>query len=218
MILILVAIFMASTLNAVIFTYGYILLLSAASNTVKYHLKYFVYVTAPLLLVLLALWGLVVPANQVPRPFDSGIAYATYTWLRILACGGAIQSLFMPLIESPSHLKDLFKKTGLGSMGVLVTSAIIFLPELKRRLNLVMDARRAQGEGINGLVGVKNLPTLLMPLVSSLLDSSNKRAELWGHRGIMRINGPSEDVTYNTLCGGTLLTLSALACLIVNII
>ena len=38
---------------------------------------------------------------------------------------------------------------------------------------------------MRGLRGLYDLPGLLMPLVSSLLDAALQRAELWSHRGVL---------------------------------
>lgn len=142
--------------------------------------------TAPILLALWLIWGYFMPPGKVPAPHGTGAEYAVFLWLRVVICGGALQFLFVPLLAHPTHMKDFLDRTGLrGSLGTLIMSSMVFIPETGRRLAQVIDARRAQGRKLSGLRGLRELPTLLMPLVASLLDSSVKRAELWAHRGVL---------------------------------
>jgi len=153
--------------------------------------------------------------NNVPAPHRTGVEYALYCWLRVVACGGALQFLFVPLIDHPAHLKDFLDRTGLrGSVGTLIVSSMVFIPETRRRLAQVVDARRAQGHTLAGLSGLRELPTLLMPLVASLLDSSVKRAEVWAHRGVLekRANLDLGAASYQSGQGYTALALGLAVC------
>jgi energy-coupling factor transporter transmembrane protein EcfT len=141
---------------------------------------------APILLALCLVWGYFMPPGNVPAPHGTGVQYAIFLWLRVVICGGAFQFLFVPLLAHPAHMKDFLDRTGSrGSLGTLIMSSIVFIPETVRRLRQVIDARRAQGRKLSGLSGLREVPALLMPLVASLLDSSVKRAELWAHRGVL---------------------------------
>jgi energy-coupling factor transporter transmembrane protein EcfT len=158
----------------------------AVSGIGASHLRFVCYVTVPILLALVLVWGIFMDASKVPIPHRSGLQYALFCWLRIIICGGTLQFLFIPLLEHPINLKDFLDRTGLrGALGTLIVSSIIFIPETRRRLAQVIDARRAQSRNLSGVRGLRELPTLLMPLVTSLLDSSVKRAEVWAHRGVL---------------------------------
>lgn len=180
------AIFAAKTLLAISLVYLAVLFVVIASHVGTNHLRFVAFVTLPLLLALVVVWGWVVDPLQIPASHQSGFTYALFTWLRIVACGGALQFLFLPLIESPIQLKQFLERTGLsGSVGTLIVTSIVFLPEVRRRFLRIVDARKVQGNVVSGLRGLRELPTLLMPLVSSLLESATTRAELWSHRGIL---------------------------------
>jgi energy-coupling factor transporter transmembrane protein EcfT len=185
-VLFIAAIFGTHTLLAMTSIYVLVLAAVAACGVGKSHLRFIILVTGPLLIALLIVWGWVVDARQVPSPHN-GFGYAVLTWLKIVACGGVLQCLFLPLVEQPAHLRGFLERTGLsGSFGTLIVSAIVFLPEVRRRLAIILDARKAQGYRVTGLSGLLAIPTVLMPLVSSLLDSATKRAELWSHRGVLQ--------------------------------
>ena len=146
--------------------------------------------TAPILLALLLVWGYFMGPGKVPAPHGTGVEFAVFLWLRVVICGGALQFMFIPLLSHPTHLKDFLDRTGLhGSLGTLITSSLIFIPETSRRLAQVIDARRAQGHNLSGIKGLREVPMLLTPLVASLLDSSVKRAEVWAHRGVLDNGG-----------------------------
>lgn len=149
-------------------------------------LRFVGFATMPILLALLLVWGCFIDPGKVPAPHRTGVEYAFFCWLRVVICGGTLQFLFIPLLEHPAHLKDFLDRTGLrGSLGTLIISSVVFIPETRRRLAQVIDARRAQGRKLSGLAGLREVPTLLVPLVASLLDSSVKRAEVWAHRGVL---------------------------------
>lgn len=184
--LIVAAVFFAASITNLVFVYTAVILSLMAARLLVEHLRFVGLVTAPLLIALLLVWGWVMDPVEIPPPHHTGVAYAFFLWLRIVACGGALQFLFLPLVEQPTRLRDFLCRTGLeGSIGTLILTAIIFLPEMSRRLGRIIDARRAQGHALTGLQGLRELPTLLMPLVSTLLDSATKRAELWSHRGLL---------------------------------
>ena len=102
--LFVVAIFAARTLFSMTLIYALVLVGVAACQVVKPHLRFVVFVTGPLLLALLIVWGWLVDPRQIPAP-HSGFSYAAFTWLRIVACGGILQCLFLPLVEYPAQLR-----------------------------------------------------------------------------------------------------------------
>lgn len=185
--LLVVSIFLTKSLMGLGSVYILTILLVMSSHISLNHFRFIIYITIPLLLALLLMWGWVIDPHQVPLFHKNGINYALFLWLRVVSWGGVLQFLFVPLITQPSHLKDFLDRTGLGgTFGILIIASIVFLPEMHYRLRRIIDARRAQGSPLRGLNGIKELPTLLMPLVSSLLDSAASRAELWSHRGLLK--------------------------------
>lgn len=164
----------------------------AAARAMKLHAR-FVLATLPMLLGLLVMWGWLKPLGLHG---DGSALHGVHVWIRVVACGAALQGLFVPLARHPENLRDFAERSGLGaSLTTVVVSSVVFLPEIKRRLELLVDARRAQGHPVRGLTALRELPTLLMPLVSSLLDSAARRAELWTHRGILQQRRNSEPAT-----------------------
>jgi len=197
------------------FVYALIFLLILLSGVTLRHIRFIIYISAPLLIALLIMWGWIIDSHQVALSSVSGKEYAIYLWLRIISWGGVLQFLFAPLIENPTHLKDFLRRVGLsGSFGTLIIASIVFLPEMQRRLAQITDARRAQGNSLGGLKGMKDIPTLMMPLISSLLDSAAKRAEFWSHRGILE---PGRIVirenSYSSLQSVFLAVLSVASCI-----
>lgn len=199
--IIVVAVFASGNLAALGLVYMYVIVAVLAADVVVSHAKFAVFISFPILLALLLVWGWAVNPDKVPLPHASGISYAIFCWLRIVACGGVLQALFLPLVEKPSHLTTFLKATGMsGPLGTLIVSAIVFIPEIKHRLDRIIDARRAQGHEVSGIRGIMQLPGMLMPLVSSLLDSASKRAELWSHRGVLdRYSRSPVAVSYSQL-------------------
>jgi len=212
--LIVVTIFLTKSVLGLLLIYSLVLILLLSSRVILNHFRFVFYVTMPMLLALIILWGLIIDNRQIPLSNVSGIEYALFLWLRILSWGGVLQFLFLPLVEMPSHLNEFLRRAGLsGSFGTLIIASIIFLPEMRRRLSQIVDARRAQGIPLRGLKGVKDIPTLLMPLIASLLDSAAKRSELWSHRGILEtVRGSEVDFFYSRLQGAFVLMLSIASC------
>lgn len=215
--LIVVAIFLARSMAGLILVYSFVILLLLVSRVSLNHFRFVAYVTMPILLALVVLWGWVIDSQQVPFSYKTGVNYALFLWLRIVSWGGMLQFLFLPLIEHPSHLKSFLDRTGLrGVFGILIITSIIFLPEMRRRLGQIIDARHAQGNSLRGLKGLKDLPSLLMPLVSSILDSAAKRAELWSHRGILESGrGASREIAYNIPLSAFFLMYAFASCVMV---
>lgn len=185
-VMLVVAVFISTNLVALGLVYALVVVAIIAVGVVGSHARFVVFVSSPILLALLLVWGWVMLPARVPSPHASGIGYAIFSWLRIVICGGILQGLFLPLVLKPNHLTSFLKATGLERVaGTLIVSSIIFLPEIKHRLARIIDARRAQGHVVRGIQGLLQLPSILMPLISSLLDSAIKRAELWSHRGVL---------------------------------
>ncbi len=213
--ILVIAVFLSANLEVVAIIYMLVTVAVIATGVIGSHIRFVVFVTSPILLSLLLVWGWVMDSAKIPIPHANGVAYAVFSWLRIVACGGVLQALFLPLVQRPQYLRRFLDTTGLkGPVGTLLLASIVFLPEVKRRLAHVIDARRAQGHIVNGVQGLRQLPSLLMPLVSSLLDSASRRAELWTHRGLLdRYSSSPSEFAYERLQSATtvIMALTALA-------
>jgi len=175
-----------TSLPALVWVYSMVLLLVLLVSVAAEHLRFVAKLSLPLLVMLAVIWGIVLDQAQVPRPGFTGWQYAVFTWLRLVACAAALQACFLPLLRSPGHLRAFIAAWRLPrSLAVLILGALVFLPEVQRRLGRVVDARRAQGFRVSGLQGLRDSPRLVTPLVSSLLSSAVLRAEFWGHRDIL---------------------------------
>lgn len=197
--LMVAAVFLSEKITTLLPVYALVLTAVLVSHISANHLRFVFFITTPLLIALLLVWGWLIDASQVSAPHQSGIHYAFFLWLRIVASGGLLQCLFIPLIEQPAYLKIFLERTGSGvALSTLILSSITFLPEIRRRVGRITDARRAQGYSLRGLKGLRELPTLLMPLVSSLLDTAAQRAEFLSHRGILdRGHGTAREIDYS---------------------
>lgn len=154
------------------------------AGLVRQHLRYVALVTGPILVTLLVVWGLI--AKAAPVSGVSGIEFALVTWLRISITGGAFQWLVLPLTERPILLRGFLDTLGIrGAFATMIISPIIFVPEVRRRFLMIVDARKAQGHRATGFSGLLSIPTMLGPLVASLLDGAIERAELWEHRNLL---------------------------------
>jgi hypothetical protein len=156
-----------------------------AAGVARQYVRFILVVTIPLLIALLVVWGWLVP-NQHPASYHSGITFAVANWLRVAATGAAFQAFLIPLIDHPAELHRFLRETRVSPsiVHVLVT-AVIFLPEVGRRLARLMDARAAQGYPNGPIARLMATPKLLMPLVASLVDTAIRRAEFWSHRGVL---------------------------------
>lgn len=156
------------------------------------HFRFVATVGLPLLVALLIVWGVINPPRAAGQL--SGIAFALASWLRIVILGGVFQWLMLPLANHPVHLKAFLQQLRLPpSSGALLVAPILFLPEIRRRLGRIVDARRAQGLPSRGLAGARALPAMITPLVASLLESSLARSELWSHRRVLERDLPRAD-------------------------
>jgi energy-coupling factor transporter ATP-binding protein EcfA2 len=165
-------------------SYGVLLMAIIAAGVLRPHARFVLLLSTPILLALLLVWCIAVPKAQLPLGYSSGYVYALSTWLKLLITAGALQWLFLPLLEQPRALRRFLHGIHIrGQLLVLLLSTLAFIPEIDRRVRLIIDARRAQGVSPSGFRALLDLPTILMPLIASLLDSANKRAELWTHRG-----------------------------------
>ena len=155
----------------------------ALAGIARPHFRFVVLVTLPLLLALTLIWGFLVAP---PTRGIGGFSYAFATWLRIVVCGGVVQWLLLPLVEQPAHFRTFLQRLNVPpSVGTLLITPILFLPEVKRRIDRIVDARKAQGLKASGFSGLMALPAMIVPLIASLMDSALARAELWTHRGLM---------------------------------
>jgi hypothetical protein len=137
--------------------------------------------------------------SKISNSSVASFSYSLITWLRIVVSAGIFQSYLLPIFMRPLYLKSYIKSLKLsGDIAILIVSAVLFIPEIKRRYSLVIDATKVQGNYKSGFRALFNLPYLLMPLVASLLDISVERASLWQQRGIIERYTSSDIVfTYN---------------------
>ena len=185
--LVIASVFLATRPIDQAITYALVLAAVCAAGLVRQHAQFLVTVGIPLLIALLVIWGYLVepPSSNGQNRFD----YVLLIWLRVAAAGGALQWMLLPLVEQPLHLRAFLSALRLsGSIGTLLVTPILFLPEVRRRLARIIDARKAQGLPTRGLAGLRAMPWMLMPLISSLIESSLARAELWSHRGLLTYN------------------------------
>lgn len=183
----IVAVFLAPSLTKLAWVYTVICVAVLLTQTVYSHIRFVLLVGLPLLVALLLVWALAADPARIPAPHSSGVELAVFNWLRIIGCAGVLQALFHPLVEHPLWLKDFLRRAGMPqALSTIIVASLVFLPEVRRRLSAVIDARKAQGHALSGLRGILQLPTLLVPLVASLLTSATKRAEFWEHRGILQ--------------------------------
>lgn len=186
---IVAAAFLATSLRDLLFLYAMVLAASAVTGVLREHLGFVFRLASPLLAALLLVWGVWLDASRVPDPGVSGWVYAWTTWLRFVCCAGVLQVCFLPLLRSPLRLKEYLATCRLPNwFAVLMMGAVVLLPEVRRRFFRVVDARRAQGHALRGAAGIRQLPLIVMPLVSSMLDSAVQRAELWSHRGLLTVD------------------------------
>lgn len=163
--------------------YGLILAGLGAAHAVRQHVR-FLLATLPLLAALLFIWAFVAPPHEGEQV--DGLALATLFWLRICILGGTFQWLLLPLTESPVHLRGFLDRLRLPAWATLLfITPIVFLPEIRRRIERVVEARKAQGLPATGLRGVRALPEIISPLMASLLEGALARAELWSHRNLL---------------------------------
>jgi len=197
--LLLLAVFASRSLASVAFLYAVVLVGVIICGISAAHFRFVTWVTLPFLFSLLVLYGLLIRA--APGGWaSSGEHYAIYLWLRVAACGAIVQALLVPLMRRPACLKAFLEALGTGpTLGTLVLASVVILPDIRRTLERVQDARRSQGFRTDGLAGLWGLPSLLLPTISSLLVSANKRAELWSHRGILLRNRGLPQFRYKRL-------------------
>jgi hypothetical protein len=165
------------------------------------------------LVALVVVWAWLIP-EQHPPTYANGAAYALAAWLRIIACGAAFQALLIPLIHRPSELNRFLVETRTPTaLAQVLITAVIFLPEVGRRLARLTEARAAQGHASHLLARLAAIPQLLMPLVSSLLDTAGRRAEFWSHRGVLeaRPGAPAVKSSPLHLAGAVALGAASLA-------
>lgn len=193
------AVFMAPSITRLALAYSVTCAALVATRVVYLHIRFVCFIGLPLLLALLLVWVVAVDPTRIPSPHTSGVEFALFNWLRITACAGVMQALFHPLVEHPARLKDFLARAGMPqALSTIIVASLIFLPEVRRRLGMIVEARKAQGHGLTGVRGVLQLPTLLVPLVASLLASATKRAQFWEHRRILQDTHRKGDVfTYS---------------------
>jgi energy-coupling factor transporter transmembrane protein EcfT len=195
----LLAIFLAGGDKPLLLVYALVVVILMATRQMYAHCKFLLWIGGPILIALIVVWGIAIPSAE-PDSLSS-LSRVWVSWLRIVSCGGTLQALFLPLVEKPQHLRNFLAATKInGAIGMLLISSIVFIPEIRRRLTQLIDAHKAQGHEMSGLAGVRLLPHMLMPLISSLLDSSVRRAEFWEHRGVKhRFSLQTSTQTYEPL-------------------
>jgi hypothetical protein len=208
--LLLAAILAAGDMWRVLPAYAVIAAGLQHENLLGAHLKFVGFVTLPLLVALLLIWVVIAPLAL--QGSSSNLGYAFAVWAKIAASGGLFQLLLIPPVNHPMRLRRLLQQLRApAAAGVLITSPVILLPDVRRRLGQIVDARRAQGASVSGLAGLISAPTFLAPLVASLLESSLSRAELWDHRRFL--DRPLEHARYSWLASvlGPVFALGTLA-------
>lgn len=190
----IVSAFVARRPDHLLALYALLALAITGAGIWRRHIWFLAAVTLPLLAALLLLWGVVAS----PPSGEPGVAYALSTWLRIIILGGVAQWLLLPLAEHPIHLREFLARLRLPqSGGALLVAPIIFLPEIRRRIDRIVEARLAQGLPTRGFAGLCAFPSMMTPLVSSLLESSLARSELWSHRALLsRDASGAQAITY----------------------
>lgn len=179
-----VAAFVLKKPEELLFCYALVAAGMLKAGILRQHLRFILIVSLPLLAALLLIWGVIVAPP--PSYGMNGVSYATAAWLRIVVLGGAFQWLLLPLAERPMHFRAFLATLRVpATLGTLVVTPILFLPEVQRRIGRIVDARKAQGLSTSWFSGLRAMPGMLMPLVASLLESSIARAELWTHRGLL---------------------------------
>ena len=194
--LLIAAAFINVTILQISVIYFVLLGLLSISNVVKEHAKFVLFFGLPIGCALWIIWGW---ANTTTSTAGlSGTQYAFRSWVRILICAGSVQFLFLPILAKPVLFKRFVQKLRLPqSISILTLSSVFFLPEIRRRISMIFDARKAQGFKTSGIAGLRSLPVVLMPLVSSLLLSSIQRGQLWSHRNVLDIDAALDETTYS---------------------
>lgn len=210
--LFVIASFVANSIASELIVYAAVASCIVVAGIGLPHLKFAAFVTLPILAALLLVWGVAANQNEIPTSHANGVSYAIFLWLRIVVCGGAMQFLFLPLAAQPVYLRHFLRQNGVSEQyAVLIGTAIVFIPEVRRRIDRITDARKAQGFRVSGLRGLLSLPVLLLPLVSSLLDSAIKRSEFWCHRGVFRYAIDDKNKIVSSKLSGFLLLATATA-------
>lgn len=174
------AAFWLQELAATALIYAFALAGLIAARQMRVH-ALFLASTLPLLAALLLIWGWAINPGGL-----QGAERAVRLWIRICIVGAGVQWMIMPLVQEPLHLRAFFEDVRLPRwVSLLFITPILFLPEIRRRIGAIVDARRAQGLPTSGLSGARALPSMIVPLVASLLEASLGRAELWSHRDLL---------------------------------
>jgi energy-coupling factor transporter transmembrane protein EcfT len=195
LIFLLLAVFGSMSLYSLLCIYIFTLLLLFAGKIHNQHMLFICVSGIPFLAGSILIWLM----SRISNSSVASFSYSLITWLRIVVSAGIFQSYLLPIFMRPLYLKSYIKSLKLsGDIAILIVSAVLFIPEIKRRYSLVIDATKVQGNYKSGFRALFNLPYLLMPLVASLLDISVERASLWQQRGIIERYTSSDIVlTYN---------------------
>ncbi|MEA3044666.1 MAG: hypothetical protein QOH47_2504 [Sphingomonadales bacterium] len=177
-----VAAFLVDRAASALCLYAIVAAGAAVAGVARPHLR-FLLATLPLLAALLVIWALAAPPAAGWR---SGVEVAFLFWIRICILSGSFQWLLLPLVEAPLHLKAFLAHLRLPAWAtLLLITPIVFLPEVRRRIDRVVEARKAQGLPATGLRGLRALPEMMSPLVASMLEGALGRSELWSHRNLI---------------------------------
>lgn len=117
--------------------------------------------------------------------YAEGVERAVLLVARIaLLCGGF---MLLSRIASPREISFILSRLGLGSVGVyVVESTFQMIPEMRRRLTVIMEAQQCRGlsfEG-NALVRLRRTIPALMPLVLSSFYTTEEKTLVLEARGI----------------------------------
>jgi energy-coupling factor transporter transmembrane protein EcfT len=161
----------------------------AASGTLRSHLRFVVFVVAPLYLLLALVWGWLVgapPGEPLHSSPIGGIQYASLIVFRLAALGALFQLCLLPI--SKEHQISMLCSWGVPAPAATsVVASFALLPEMQRRASQLSVAYRARGLTAGPWWrNVTGLASLLAPLVTWSLRSAHQRAEMaWGQRPIL---------------------------------
>lgn len=165
-----------------------VLPLSWRGTVLKGHLRFAVLIVIPIMAALLAVWGWIVgAAPHAPLHSDSrgGIDFALLVSFRLLVVGGIWQLTFLTM--SPSTLVHTLRSWGLRGDSLLAAiCTFTVLPDVRLRADRILTARKARGLGSSSKIGTaRNLPHVLVPLVSWALRSAIERGRALEQRGLL---------------------------------
>jgi energy-coupling factor transporter transmembrane protein EcfT len=160
------------------------------TGIIRAHIRFVCGIVLPVAAALFLVWGWIVAAPPGAPPGSdpaAGLRFAATTSLRLAVLGGVWQSCFLTLPSSA--LAATLRCWGLqGEALVVVLGSFAVVPELTIRSRQVIVARVARGfiSDARWWSRIRQVPSLLPPLVAWVLRSSVQRGEQWRHRGMLQ--------------------------------